>query len=136
MENAGLNMAQQGITAQENAMSRASNAGNWLSQYGLGAQQTGAQGLQQAGWDRANLPLQVGSFMSGQGNQLNNQDLGWAQMLGQHTGNNYAQPQTYTPNVWQTILSGLPSTLPTSSGGKKQTYEPMSGYGDNSWIGG
>jgi len=51
------------------------------------------------------LPLQVA-------NQLNAQEMGWAGLLGQNTGNQYAAPQTYTPSMFQSILQSLTQTLP------------------------
>jgi hypothetical protein len=91
---------------------------NQMAQFGLGSQQAGAEGLFGLGGQKAQLPLQVASFMSGQGNNLNSQDAMWAQMLGQFTGNNYAQPQTYTPSMFQNILGSLGQTLPSALAGR------------------
>jgi hypothetical protein len=91
----------------EAGMGRAANAGNALSQFGLGARQTGLEGLMGLGTAKAQLPLQVS-------NQLNNQELNWAQLLGQNTGNQNAQAQTYTPSMFQSILQSLTSTLPSA----------------------
>jgi len=123
MENAGLSMAQQGITAQENAMSRATGAGGTLANLLASIQGQGGQGLTEQGNLRSQLPLQVGSFMSGAGNQLNSQDAMWAQLLGQLTGNNYAQPQTYTKSGFQNVLGSLSQTLPSA----------LSSWDDKGW---
>ena len=87
---------------------------NQLAQLGLGTQQTGAEGLFGLGNAQAQLPLQVSSLMSGLGNQLSGQDLSWASLLGPLTGNQYAQPQTYTPTGFQDFLRTLSATLPTN----------------------
>ena len=107
-------LADKWLQAQEAGMGRASGAGNLLAQLGLGTQQTGAEGLMGLGGQKAQLPLQVASQMSGMGGQLNSQDAMWAQLLGQLTGNTYAGPQTYQPTGFQDILQGLSSTLPES----------------------
>jgi len=117
------NKYQNAFNAYEAGQGRASNAGNWLSQLGLGAQQTGAEGLLGLGQNRAQLPLQVASYMSGTGNQLNSQDAMWAQLLGQLTGNNYAQPQTYTKSGFQNVLGSLSQTLPSA----------LSSWDDKGW---
>ena len=89
----------------EAGMGRAYGAGQGLSQFGLGARQTGLEGLFGLGQAKAQLPLQVA-------NQLNNQEMGWAGMLGQNTGNQNAAPQTYTPSMFQSILQSLTQTMP------------------------
>lgn len=94
----------------EAGMGRAYGAGQGLSQLGLGARQTGLEGLFGLGNARAQLPLQVA-------NQLNNQEMGWAGLLGQNTGNQNASPQTYTPSMFQSILQGLTQTLPGAFAG-------------------
>jgi len=101
-------LADRWLQAQEAGMGRAYGAGQGLGQMGLQAQQTGGQGLMDLGYQKAQLPLQVGSWMSGQGNQLANQDLSWAQMMSPFTGNQYAQPQTYQPTWLQEFAQGLP----------------------------
>ena len=108
------NKWQNAFQGHEAGMGRAYGAGQGLSQFGLGAQQAGAEGLFGLGQAKAQLPLQVA-------NQLNNQEMGWAGLLGQNTGNQYASPQTYQPSVFQSILDSLTKTLP---GAKKTTYDP------------
>ena len=118
-------------------MGRATGAGGTLANLLASIQGQGGQGLTEQGNLRSQLPLQVGSFMSGAGNQLNSQDAMWAQLLGQLTGNNYAQAQTYQPNLFQNILGGLSQTLPT----KKTSYDPWLdtipyGAADTTGVGG
>jgi len=96
--------------AYESGMGRAYGAGQGLGQFGLGAQQAGAEGMFGLGGAKAQLPLQVA-------NQLNAQEMGWAGLLGQNTGNQYAAPQTYTPSMFQSILQSLTQTLPGALGG-------------------
>ena len=98
-------------------MGRASGAGSLLAQLGLGTQQAGAEGLRQSGWDYSNLPMQVANQMSGMGNMLSGQDLGWAQFGGGLAGNQYAGEQQYTPSMIQQLLMGLSQTWPTSGWG-------------------
>ena len=93
----------------EAGMGRAYGAGQGLSQFGLGARQAGLEGMFGLGQAKAQLPLQVA-------NQLNNQEMGWAGMLGQNTGNQYAAPQTYTPSMFQSILQSLTQTMPSALG--------------------
>jgi hypothetical protein len=112
----------------EAGMGRAYGAGQGLSQFGLGAQQTGLEGLFGLGNAKAQLPLQVSQL-------LNNQEMGWAGLLGQNTGNQNAAPQTYTPSTFQSILQSLTSTLPgllgslasggSTSGGITGGYAPI-----------
>ena len=99
------NKWQNAFQGHEAGMGRAYGAGQGLSQFGLGAQQAGTEGLFGLGQAKAQLPLQVA-------NQLNNQEMGWAGLLGQNTGNQYAAPQTYTPSMFQSILQSLTQTLP------------------------
>jgi len=110
-------LADRWMGSQENAMSRALSGAGTLGSLGLGAQTTGGQGLMQSGWDYSNLPLQVANWMSGQGSQLNNQDMGWAGLMGPFTGNQYSSPQTYTPNWFQSLLQNVLPLLPTGGGG-------------------
>jgi hypothetical protein len=93
----------------EAGMGRAYGAGQGLAQFGLGAKQTGLEGMFGLGQAKAQLPLQVA-------NQLNNQEMGWAGLLGQNTGNQNAAPQTYTPSMFQSILQSLTQTLPGALG--------------------
>jgi len=94
----------------EAGMGRAYGAGQGLSQFGLGAKEAGLQGRLGLGREKAYLPLYVS-------NQLNNQEMGWAGLLGQNTGNQNAAPQTYTPSMFQSILQSLSSTLPSAFAG-------------------
>jgi hypothetical protein len=93
----------------EAGMGRAYGAGQGLSQFGLGAKQTGLEGLFGLGTSKAQLPLQVSQL-------LNNQEMGWASLLGQNTGNQNSDVQMYTPNMFQSILDSLVKTTPKALG--------------------
>ena len=100
--------------AYEAGQGRAAGAGNLLGQLGLGAQQTGAEGLLGLGQNYAQLPLNVASMMSGIGQGLTNQQVDpWTQMMMSLLGpTGQAVPQTYTPSLFQSLLSSLGQTLP------------------------
>ena len=99
------NKWQNAFQGHEAGMGRAYGAGQGLSQLGLGAKEAGLQGRLSLGREKSYLPLYVS-------NQLNNQEMGWAGLLGQNTGNQYAAPQTYTTTGFQDILRSLTKTLP------------------------
>jgi hypothetical protein len=86
---------------------------NQLAQYGMGAQQYGAEGLMSLGREKGYLPLAVANSMFTGGQALTNQQIDpWTQFMSQTLGNTpYAQPQTYQPTAWQEMVQGIPSTL-------------------------
>lgn len=122
-------LADRWMGSQESAMGRALSGAGTLGGLGLGAQTTGGQGLMQSGWDYSTLPMQVATQMSGFGNQLNSQDMGWAGLMGPLTGNQYSSAQTYTPTWFQSLLQNVLPLLPTSSGGSSGT-----GLGAGGWA--
>lgn len=103
------------LQSQEAGAGRAYGAGNLLSQLGLGAQTSGAEGLMSLGNLKSQLPLQVASMMGGLGGQLTNQQVDpWTQMMMQLIGptGQYNEAQTYQPTQFQDILRGLSQTIP------------------------
>jgi hypothetical protein len=102
-----------------------------LSQLGLGAQTGGAEGLMSLGNMKSQLPLQVASMMGGLGGQLTNQQVDpWTQMMMSLIGpTGITEQQRYTPTTFQTILSGLANTLPTSWGGGGSDIAKILGNG-------
>ena len=100
--------------AYEAGQGRASQAGSLLSQLGLGAQESGAQGLLSLGQNYAQLPMNVASLMSsiGQGQTAQQVDP-WTQMMASLLGGTgQAEPQRYTPSGLQSLLMSLSQTLP------------------------
>jgi hypothetical protein len=105
--------------AHEAGQNRAAGAGSLLSQLGLGARESGAQGLMSLGNYRSQLPLQVAGAMGGLGQQQTNQQVDpWTQMMMSFIGGTgQAYPQTYTPSGFQRFLQGILPGLGSALGG-------------------
>ncbi len=126
LENAGLDITQQQVAANEAATNRLYGLPSTMYNFGSGeaglmGQQTAnqlnaASGLAGLGSQYANLPMTVASQMANLGQGLTSQQIDpWTQMLSSLLGGTgQATAQTYTPNLFQQILSGLAGTLPTS----------------------
>jgi hypothetical protein len=111
----------------ESGQGRASGAASLLSQLGLGARESGAQGLLSLGGQKAQLPLSVASMMGGLGQQQTNQQVDpWTQMMMSLVGGTgQASPQTYTPSSLQSLLQSLGQTLP----GAMQSWDKQGWWG-------
>lgn len=120
LENAGLDMANQQIQANEAATNRMYQLPSQA--YNFGAGQAGLQsdaynrqlaaagGLSGLGSQYAQLPLSVASSMSGLGQSLTNQQINpWIQMMAGMIGNPYMTNQTYQPSTMTNILGVLGS---------------------------
>jgi hypothetical protein len=82
-----------------------------LANMGLGASQTGAEGLLSLGGARAQLPLQVAQTQMGLGQGMSGDQQNWYQLMNSIINGTQNQQQQYTPNAFQSILQSLSGTL-------------------------
>lgn len=82
-----------------------------LAGLGLGAKQSGLEGLLSLGGQKAQLPLNVAQTMMGLGQGMSGDQMNWYNLMNSVINGTNNQQQQYTPNTLQSILSSLSGTL-------------------------